>query len=148
MIGDDTHTLHPLQTAINGLDQSRNVPWFALECIRESSGEGPKVHPCDLRRPIEERQADARFTGIDWSSVPVGEDLFNPCEKPDAKSVRCEAFLSWIRNRPESHIAVVAHSNILTHLTTNFLPETTGQGPHGGEGDFAFANAELKRVAL
>ena len=96
----------------------------------------------------EPRFENVGASGLDWSHVPTGEDRFDPCEAPALKSARCETFLAWIRARPEKHIAVVSHSNFLTHLTEMFLPETSGDGPNGATGNFRFANAEMKRVML
>mmetsp|Transcript_43377 Transcript_43377/g.131957 ORF Transcript_43377/g.131957 Transcript_43377/m.131957 type:complete len:170 (+) Transcript_43377:65-574(+) len=59
-------------TALRGFggDVSESVKWYALECLREKSGQ----HPCDGRRAVS--QLKAEFPKINYSLMEDDEDVY------------------------------------------------------------------------
>ena len=87
--------------------------FVAHEGAREESG----VHLCDKRRPI--REAKNEFPHVDYQFVTSDEDdIFSPTTRESKKEVgeRIYQFLMFLKDRPESHIAVATHSGWLMTL--------------------------------
>lgn len=125
-----------LQTACR-VFEDRSVPWIAVELAREYSH--GYARPCDSRRPRDEQATD--FAHVDFTLVPQGEDLFTrTAESEDEIDRRCGEFLNFLIARPETSIAVVSHTGLLTRLFSTHLP--------GWRGKAAFGNCELRSVIV
>lgn len=91
-----------LQTA-SLVFQEHEVPWLAVESAREYSH--GHARPCDTRRPREAQQAD--FANVDFARVLASEDVFAVrAESQDDLDKRIDEFLSFLRDLPQSFIAV------------------------------------------
>mmetsp|Transcript_23820 Transcript_23820/g.43031 ORF Transcript_23820/g.43031 Transcript_23820/m.43031 type:complete len:237 (-) Transcript_23820:225-935(-) len=92
------------------------VKWYALECLREKSGQ----HPCDNRRSVSELKSDFGHT-IDYSFMEDDEDVYGETlgenrETDEMIIARAHEFFAWIKDRPETNIVVVTHSAFLSVL--------------------------------
>jgi len=92
-----------------------SVKWVALECLREKSGS----HPCDGRRSVSELKNE--FSKIDYSFMEDDEDAYGEMlgEKRETDEMiiaRAHNFFEWLKDRPETNIAVVTHSAFLSVL--------------------------------
>lgn len=127
-------------------------PFLVHEGCRERWG----LYTCDKRRAKKLIRADflgfrADFPGegIDWDSHFVDEEdeSWTPEREPSAHvEARAVAFLQWLAERPEKHIAVVTHSSFLRHLFRQFGHNVAGedqQRMHRVAG-----NCELRQVML
>jgi broad specificity phosphatase PhoE len=105
-----------IQTALLSFSHHRNdaIPWMAHEGCREELG----LLVCNKRRALSEIQQD--FPHIDFSFVDSEDDtLFHDDRRETSveKSERVYSFLvEYIRNRPETEIAVVTHSAWLFNM--------------------------------
>lgn len=128
-----------IETAIRTVDQVDGVPWIALECVRERSGN----HPCDRRRSIQELKLE--FPNIDFDAIEDDTDVhwasLNERETNEALTARGHELLEWISSRPETNIAVVTHSAYLLCLFNNAILSP----PHIAKW---FENCELRTVLL
>jgi len=145
-----------LQTAQLSLGFEKEVPWLAVDAIREYGCGG--FHPCDSRLTKEQLEQEECFKGagggkgIDWSNVPPGEDMHGkPPETDEQLQARTKAFLEIVKNRPEKIIAVVGHSAFLKNFTGKYLDMNYwGIGKHGTPDPDApvFDNCELKGTVV
>eukprot|EP00588_Corethron_pennatum_P012833 CAMPEP_0194271918 /NCGR_PEP_ID=MMETSP0169-20130528/5612_1 /TAXON_ID=218684 /ORGANISM="Corethron pennatum, Strain L29A3" /LENGTH=239 /DNA_ID=CAMNT_0039014431 /DNA_START=17 /DNA_END=736 /DNA_ORIENTATION=- len=92
-----------------------SAKWIALECLREKSGH----HPCDGRRSVSELKNE--FSKIDYSFMEDDEDAYGEMlgEKRETDEMiiaRVHKFFEWLKNRPETNIAVITHSVLLSVL--------------------------------
>ena len=98
-----------IQTALLSFAHAKETcPWVAHEGCREELG----LLVCNKRRPLSEIQQD--FSHIDFSAIQSEpDDLFHDTRRETLleQLQRAYEFLSeYIRNRPESEIAIVGHS--------------------------------------
>eukprot|EP00904_Undaria_pinnatifida_P003935 jgi/Undpi1/13542/HiC_scaffold_8.g03201.m1 len=129
-----------IQTAMLSIEQAEGVPWVALECIRERSGE----HPCDRRRRVSELKVE--FSSIDFDAVTDEEDVYwdalgSKRETDEAMAGRARELFAWLRARPETNIAVVTHSAFLSCLFNKALLAP----PHLAKW---FENCELRTIYM
>lgn len=92
-----------------------SAKWIAIEWLREKCGE----HPCDDRRSVSELKNE--FSKIDYSFMEDDEDVYGQFlgEKRETDEMiiaRAHNFFEWIKERPETNIAVVTHSAFLNVL--------------------------------
>lgn len=110
-----------LQTAALSFPNLVNqIPWVALECIREQTG----LHPCDKRFPISHHQNN--HPNVDFNHIQHDEDpmydFYSAYREPDSDlDERAKQFLSWLESRTESEIIVVTHSAFLRGLFRRVL---------------------------
>ena len=116
------------------------APWIALECVRERAGH----HPCDRRSTVTELKG--RYPEIDWSQMTDDDDTYwnalgQDRETDEMMVKRANALYDWLEQRPETNIAIVTHSAILSAM----FNKSVQCGP-----DLAkwFENAEMRTVAL
>jgi len=129
-----------LQTATLAFGQyAGQVPWVALEEVRERNGH----HPCDRRRPLA--HARKEFPHVDFSLVKDEEDVTwgdgRWRESDEEMAVRSAALLKFLAGRPERNIIVVTHSAFLLCTFNKVVvcePELRRW----------FANCERRSVAL
>eukprot|EP00611_Tribonema_gayanum_P032528 TRINITY_DN977_c0_g1_i1.p1 TRINITY_DN977_c0_g1~~TRINITY_DN977_c0_g1_i1.p1 ORF type:complete len:232 (+),score=37.55 TRINITY_DN977_c0_g1_i1:627-1322(+) len=117
-----------------------HVPWIALECIRERSGN----HACDKRRTKTELQQ--QYPQIDWSQVESDSDVYwdtlgDDRETDEMMEDRAHALFDWIRSRSETNIAIVTHSAFLSVLFNKAVR-------CGARLQRWFDNAELRTVLM
>ena len=97
----------------------QNVPWIALEEIRERTG----LHWCDKRYSISVHKQ--LYRGVNFDHVISDEDpLFHKynCREPDADIIaRAQTFVNWLAQRPEREIVVVSHSGFLAFLLQDVM---------------------------
>ena len=91
------------------------IPWTVHEGIREELG----LLTCNQRRPLSQTKRD--FPTLDYSNLP--EDEKDPLWIPDRRESALEKtdrgydfLVNFIRNRPESEIAIVSHSAFLFNM--------------------------------
>ena len=98
-----------------------NVPWLALDSIRETTG----LHPCDKRRPRSEKMTQPEFKHIDFSFIENDYDLLYDhytVREPEAHvASRARNFFDWLENRKETEVVVVTHSAFLRTLFTHVV---------------------------
>lgn len=103
-----------LQTAVLAFEALVGVvPLVAHEMVREETG----VHVCDQRRPVSRQRAE--FPQVDFALLESEADpLFRDDERESKLQVaqRIYAFLKWLAERPEKHVAVSSHSGWLLTL--------------------------------
>mmetsp|Transcript_203 Transcript_203/g.274 ORF Transcript_203/g.274 Transcript_203/m.274 type:complete len:253 (+) Transcript_203:129-887(+) len=92
---------------------SSDVPWLALECLREKTGH----NPCDSRRSVSELKQDFEHR-IDYSFMKDDEDVYGKMmgenrETAEMIKERAYEFFSFLQSRPETNILVVTHSAFL-----------------------------------
>lgn len=94
-----------------------SVKWIALECLREKTGQ----HPCDGRRPVSVLRKE--FPKIDYDFMEDDSDVYGEevlgLEKRETDEMiiaRAHQFFDWLKDRPETNIAVVTHSAFLSIL--------------------------------
>ncbi|CAM9576038.1 unnamed protein product [Pylaiella littoralis] len=129
-----------IQTAVLTIDQVEGVPWVALECTRERAG----VHPCDKRRCVSELRKE--YPAISFEALKDDEDVYYDSlgdgrETNEAVASRGRELLAWLKDRPETNIAVVSHSAFLMCLFNDAVlspPETAAW----------FENCELRTVLM
>jgi broad specificity phosphatase PhoE len=107
--------LRAIQSAELSWSAHRNgkVPWIAHEGCREELG----LLVCNQRRTITDIQAS--YPDIDFSLCPDNEDtLFMPDRLETAleKTQRVYDFLNYVRELPQTEIAVVGHSAWLFNM--------------------------------
>eukprot|EP00808_Paulinella_micropora_P012259 g7053.t1 len=104
------------QLAFSPLLQAKKAPALvAHQLLTEQSG----VEACNRRRPLSELRQD--FPTVDWSQLSnAGEDdpywTAEHFESGQSMSDRVYGFLRWLRARPETEVALVAHCGILFTL--------------------------------
>lgn len=89
------------------------VPFVAHEMCREETG----VHTCDQRRPVANQAVE--FPQIDFSLLTSdGDPLYREDVRESKRQLgkRIYAFLEWLSQRPERHVAVNSHSGWLLCL--------------------------------
>ncbi|CAM9465379.1 unnamed protein product [Ectocarpus fasciculatus] len=129
-----------IQTAMLAIDQVEGVPWVALECVRERAG----VQPCDRRRCVSELKME--YPNISFDAITDDDDAYfdaqgDERETYDSVAHRGRELFSWLKDRPETNIAVVTHSGFLSSLFNKVVlsPPGTAKG---------FKNCELRSVLL
>jgi broad specificity phosphatase PhoE len=118
-----TRAVHTARVAFEG----RDVPMLALDDLRERIG----VHPCDNRRARSVLASE--FPGLDVSGIPTEEDeLYSPMVREPLRDMEARALraLDVIRRAPATHVAVVAHNDILVVLDR--IMSHLGSGTKGG----------------
>jgi len=108
------------QTALlsfQDLPADGSVKWIALECLREKSGQ----HPCDGRRAVSVLKKE--FPKINYDFMEDDMDVYGEetlgLEKRETDEMiiaRAHKFFEWLKDRPETNIAVVTHSAFLSLL--------------------------------
>jgi broad specificity phosphatase PhoE len=100
-------TLETAKLAFGG-----TVPQLALEEIREAFG----AHACDKRGPVS--AVRHVFPHVDFSLVKTDEDTWHGPSRETVREVaaRGHKFVEFLRERPETHIAVVSHGVFLETL--------------------------------
>lgn len=87
------------------------LPVLANELCHERAGR----HTCDRRLPLAE--LTAAFPAVDYAAIQSEEDPYwgdgTTREPWKDLGVRAGAFATWLFERPESHVAVAAHSAFL-----------------------------------
>lgn len=87
------------------------IPWVVVDEVREQTG----LHPCDRRESITTKKA--AFPQFDFSNVINDEDplydLYTLREPHHKVAERAKKFLSWLKEREENEIIVVAHAGYL-----------------------------------
>jgi broad specificity phosphatase PhoE len=86
----------------------RKIPWIALDCIREQTGQ----HPCDRRSSRGVLAQDYPFVEFDEVATE-NDNLYNlyAGREPEADvERRGHEFIEWLLKRPEKEIIVVTHS--------------------------------------
>lgn len=94
------------------------VPWIGHPDVVETSGK----NTCDKRRDKADIADDFPF--VSWDLLTSEEDdRWTPEARETARSVsdRAHAFLLWLRDRKETHIAVATHSAWLFTLLNSAL---------------------------
>lgn len=109
-----------LQTAALSFPNLVNqIPWIALEHIREQTG----LHPCDKRFPISHHQNN--HSHVDFNEIQHDEDplydLYERREPDNDLDERAKQFLIWLESRKETEIIVVTHSAFLRGLFQRVL---------------------------
>lgn len=133
-----------LQTAALSFPHLVNqIPWLALESLREVTG----LHPCDRRLSIHEHAET--HSHVDFSLV---EDVHDPMyqkytdagmREPDRDvMVRCKEFLSYLQTRPETEVVVCTHSAYLRVLFNKIF---TDQDP---EHQAKYKNCEIRSYTI
>lgn len=115
------------------------VPWLALECLREVTG----MHPCDRRLPIPEHMET--HPHVDFSLVEDEHDPLyqkytdaNTREPDEDVMIRCADFLAFLQKREESEIVVCTHSAYLRVLFNHIFSD---QAP---DHKTKYANCEIR----
>lgn len=127
------------------------LPFVASELCRE------RICPnrCDRRRPLSETKA--AFPGVQFSddilevdeqwealnSYPTGEPWYTHGENASVVSARCKAFLEFLKARPETVIAVVAHAEFLSQLL-----QLCGDSRKDPRLARTFRNCEMRSVVM
>lgn len=93
------------------------VPWLALECLREVTG----MHPCDRRVPLSEHieaQSHVDFSLISDETDPLYHSYTEAGIREPVEDVmsRCQEFLEYLKTRRESEVVVCTHSAYLSVL--------------------------------
>lgn len=86
-----------------------SVPIVAHEGCREQLG----VFICDKRSDLTDYKEDGRYSMIDYNLIESNEDTLWQETKRETMlemAYRAEAFLHWLRDRPERDIVVGTHS--------------------------------------
>eukprot|EP00752_Nemacystus_decipiens_P016046 g14345.t1 len=104
-----------IQTAMLTIDQVEGVPWVALECVRERAG----GHPCDRRRCVSELKKE--YPTISFDAMEEDDDAYfdslgDERESNEKVAGRARELFAWLKDRPETNIAVVTHSAFLLCL--------------------------------
>ena len=90
------------------------LPVVAHEGCHEIGGK----HTCDKR--LDRERLQELYPVVDYSGIQSEEDPFwgdgSTRESSEHLAKRCADFVAWLRDRPEEHIAVAAHSTMLFHL--------------------------------
>merc|ERR1740121_494891 len=80
-------------------------------------------HTCDRRLP--KAQLQAAFPSVDYALVEEEEDPYwgdgAARESLEQLARRCASFVEWLMDRPETHLAVAAHSAFLLGVTNAVL---------------------------
>ncbi|KAF5739805.1 RTFL01-34-G06 isoform 3 [Tripterygium wilfordii] len=130
-------------SGLPAISSSDCPPFIAVELCRERLG----LHPCDKRRSISESRP--LFPAIDFSLIESDEDkLWQADVRESFEDIigRGMKFLSWLRTRKETEIAVVSHS-VFLHQMLNAL----GNDCHPSAKDEIckkFDNGELRSVMI
>eukprot|EP01119_Soliformovum_irregulare_P009384 TRINITY_DN22660_c0_g1_i1.p1 TRINITY_DN22660_c0_g1~~TRINITY_DN22660_c0_g1_i1.p1 ORF type:complete len:221 (+),score=42.75 TRINITY_DN22660_c0_g1_i1:225-887(+) len=116
-----------LQTALLGFEKA-HLPFLVLAELQENCNV-----PCDTGRDTETMSKE--FPNIDFSQLPPDwtSKQGKWSESDDALRQRAKFVRNWLRQRPESEIAVVTHSGFLSYL----VPGWKG-----------FKNAEIRSCLL
>jgi len=75
--------------------------------------------PCDTGTPREELEQLKEFTGFDFSKLTpdwTSKKGFYAADQ-DALTARAQAVRQFLRERPEKHIALIAHGDFLRRIT-------------------------------
>ncbi|CAM9156015.1 unnamed protein product [Ascophyllum nodosum] len=129
-----------IQTALLSIEQVEGVPWIALECARERSGN----HPCDRRRPVHELKED--FPTIIFDNIDEGEDkLYDANERESEESLmkRAKNLLDWLSGRTETNIVVVTHGVLLTCFFNEVLMAPANLAKRFENGELRTLNMEF-----
>ncbi|KAL9933094.1 hypothetical protein V8E36_007812 [Tilletia maclaganii] len=95
------------------------------------------AHPCDRGSDREVLEADPEFRDFNLELLEPGWNSKQGFYAPDQQSLRARArwVRQWLRSRPERHIAVVAHGDILRYIMS-----------HGEDYDeYPWQNAEVRQ---
>jgi len=130
-------------TALAGFSEQaadERIPFEAVEILRERNG----THPCDKRRTRAEL-VDL-FPRVDFGHLPTDEDAFWTEEREPWKDVveRAQRVLEVLRLRPESHIAVVTHNDLLMAIFLERIMHRATSDPMR----ITFPNARLLSTVL
>lgn len=115
------------------------VPWLALECLREQTGQ----HPCDRRRPVTE--LSAAHSHVDFTRVLDDQDPLywqypNSREPSEHVLKRCQELIDLVMSNADlTEVVIVTHSAYLRHLLSILLP---------GEPPAEFHNCEMRSFVL
>jgi broad specificity phosphatase PhoE len=126
----DAIVVSPLSRAIEtaeitfeALLNDDGVPMFAVEMARERHGK----NSCDGRRTVSELKK--RFPRVSFDYFMLHEDdpwhIPTNRETPEQVRKRVEIFMHWALELPFDTIAVVGHSDYMSHAV-----EVAGYGPH------------------
>jgi broad specificity phosphatase PhoE len=111
-------------------------PWVVMDEVREQTG----LHPCDRRESITTKKA--AFPQFDFTNIIDDEDplydLYNMREPHHKVAERAKKFLSWLKEREENEIIVVAHAGYLYLLMRDVFKLTDEQSLE------EFHNCELR----
>ncbi|CAM9410424.1 unnamed protein product [Choristocarpus tenellus] len=129
-----------LQTALLTFDQVEGIPWIALECVRERAG----GHFCDRRRVLSELKQE--FPTITWDEIKEEEDTYwdgfgEGRETDETLKRRAYELFRWLKDRPETNIAVVTHSAFLSCMFNKAVTCSSDLSKW-------FNNCELRTVLL
>mmetsp|Transcript_76340 Transcript_76340/g.158994 ORF Transcript_76340/g.158994 Transcript_76340/m.158994 type:complete len:270 (-) Transcript_76340:133-942(-) len=140
VVSPHTRATQTALLAFASLVESKKVPFVAHEGCREIHG----VHTCDQRRPISELRVDFPQIDYDQTNLSETDPLFSPEVREPMKDLadRGYNFLLWVRERPESCIAVASHFAFLITLV-NAAVLTDDDKLKGG-----FLTGELRSVIL
>jgi len=94
-----------------------SVKWIALESLREKSGH----NPCDGRRAVSVLTKEFPMISYDFMEDDTdvyGEETLGLEQRETDEMIiaRAHAFFEWLKDRPETNIAVVTHSAFLSVL--------------------------------
>lgn len=107
-----------LETAHN-IFKDKNIPIKCLECLREYP---MGLHTCNIRSEASKLQKT--FPEIDFSDIS-GKDVFwkTDGESLEELNVRIENMKEYIRNLPETKIAVVSHNSFIGQLKDKHISQ-------------------------
>lgn len=131
-----------MQTATHCFLQLKgNIPWVAVECLREMTG----LHPCDRRLSITEHKKN--FNYIDFSEIHEDADplyyQYKLREPKEHVTRRTQQFMEWLKERPETEIIVVTHHGYMMNLFHNSI-----KTPEPEKDDTPFENCEIRSFTI
>jgi broad specificity phosphatase PhoE len=114
------------------------VPWIALDCVRERMG-----IPAHRRRNISE--CKIAFPTINFDHISNDDDVWHTTHEGrelDADvALRAEEFVYWLSHRPEREVVVVSHGYFLRVLCLTVFGENQEKFQR-------FRNSELRSYVL
>jgi len=118
----------------------KSLPVIAHELCHETGGK----HTCDKR--LKKADLAALYPMIDYSLIedeedPLWRDGLTRESKMEIAS-RAAKFLEWLRARPETHVAVAAHSGWLLSVFNGAIAEADAEVRHW------FSTGEMRTVEL
>eukprot|EP00747_Dinoflagellata_sp_TGD_P170294 gnl/TRDRNA2_/TRDRNA2_201485_c0_seq1.p1 gnl/TRDRNA2_/TRDRNA2_201485_c0~~gnl/TRDRNA2_/TRDRNA2_201485_c0_seq1.p1 ORF type:complete len:380 (-),score=42.18 gnl/TRDRNA2_/TRDRNA2_201485_c0_seq1:72-1211(-) len=123
--------------------KAKAPPIFAIEALREYCSKD--FQPCDQRHTREE--LEDRFVLVNFTFVPPGDDELlcpNFLETPESLNRRIRWLLLFIESRPETSIAVVGHSHILSKILNENLAPSGWDATSSGD----FTYLETRSVPI